>query len=70
MNYKHYNHIAYNIVTGEVITTTRGNHLKRLVARNQAWDIAHGYGKGKWMFAHGSDCEEKMSRRLAEGGER
>lgn len=61
-------HIAYNIITGEVLMTARGNRLKRWIARNQAWDIAHGYGKGKWRFAHGSDCEQKMAKKL--GGDR
>lgn len=61
-------HIAYNLITGEVIMTTRGNHLKRLVARDERWNIANGYGKGKWGFAHGSDCEQKMAKKL--GGNR
>jgi hypothetical protein len=63
MNRK-YLHIAYNLKTGEVIMTTRGNHLKRLVARTQRWDVTNGYGKGKWGFAHGSDCEQKMAKKL------
>lgn len=61
-------HIAYNLITGEVLMTTRGNHLKRWVARNQAWDIAHGYDKGKWVFAHGADCQERIAKKV--GGDR
>ena len=52
-------HWALNIVTGEVIGCSTGNHLKREVARNQRWDIAHGYGAGKWIFFH---CTEAKMR--------
>jgi hypothetical protein len=67
MNRK-YSHIAYNLITGEVIMTTRGNHLKRLVARNERWNVANGYGTGNWRFIHGADCEQKMAKKL--GGDR
>ena len=31
-------HLAYNLATGEVLTTTNGNHLKRWVKRHTAND--------------------------------
>ena len=61
-------HIAYNLITGEVIMTSRVNNLKRWVARDERWNIANGYGKGKWRFVHGADCEQKMAKKL--GGDR
>ena len=47
-----FKHIAYNTTTGEVLTTTTGNALKRRVEREKRWNIAHGYPAGKWHFAH------------------
>ena len=47
-------HAAMNITTGEVLTSPHANTLKRRVKRNTAWDIAHGFGKSEWVFAHGS----------------
>ena len=46
------NHVAYNTITGEVLACSTANALKRRVARNTAWDVAHGYGYGKWVFTH------------------
>ena len=46
------NHVAYNTTTGEVIACSTSNALKRRIARNTAWDVAHGYGYGKWVFTH------------------
>jgi hypothetical protein len=45
-------HIAYNAITGEVITTNNGRHLKRLVAKANRWAIKYGYPTGKWFFSH------------------
>ena len=64
------NHIAYNLLTGEVLMSTRSNHLKRWVARTSAWDIANGYGKGKWVFAHGQDAESRIAAKVQKGGNR
>ena len=61
-------HIAYNIITGDVIMTACGNHLKRYIARTDRWNIATGYDKGKWRFVHGTNCEQKMAKKL--GGDR
>ena len=58
-------HAAYNLTTGEMFTTNRVNHLKRRVARANAWDKAHGYGKPVWMFAHGANWQAKFADRLA-----
>jgi hypothetical protein len=57
-------HAAFNLTTGEVLTSTRANTLKRRVKRNTAWDIAHGYGKSEWVFAHGSDWQSKFANKL------
>ena len=57
-------HAAMNLITGEVLTTNHANTLKRHVKRNTAWDIAHGYGKGKWVFAHGSDWQTKFAKKF------
>lgn len=54
-----YKHQAYNIFSGEVLTTTNGNHLKRRVARNNRYmgndrfgkAIARKYAKS-WIFSH------------------
>ena len=48
----YYTHIAYNKDSGEVITATRGNHLKRLVQRANRWAIRHGFPTGRWVFGH------------------
>ena len=53
-------HIATNLVTGEVMMTNRANHLKRWVARTERWNIAHGYGKGEWVFAHGTNAYDRL----------
>lgn len=47
-----YKHIAYNTETGEVITCTTGNQLKRMVKQNNAWAIRYGYTTGSWRFTH------------------
>jgi hypothetical protein len=57
-------HAAFNLTTGEVLTSNHANTLKRRVKRNTAWDIAHGYGKGEWVFAHGSDWQSKFAKKF------
>ena len=65
-------HLAYNLSTGEVLTTNRANHLKRWVARHTAndrkWAAAHGESLPcyRWVFAHGNsytDCCAKLAMR-------
>ena len=65
-------HLAYNLHTGEVLTTDRANHLKRWVARHTAhdrkWLHDNGYDPvpAKWVFAHGgsyTDCVAKLTAR-------
>ena len=67
-------HAAYNLATGEVLTTNRANHLKRWVARHTAndrkWAMAHGepLPPYRWIFAHGADwndCSAKLAVKLA-----
>jgi hypothetical protein len=66
-------HAAYNLATGEVLTTNRVNHLKRWVARHTAndrkWAQAHGepFPPCRWVFAHGADwnaCAAKLTAKL------
>lgn len=54
-----YKHQAYNTFSGEVITTTSGNNLKRIVAKNNRYmgndkfsqAIVRKYAKS-WIFSH------------------
>jgi hypothetical protein len=44
-------HCAYNLVTGEILTCSNGNHLKRcvnIIAKN---DKAYGV-RDEWIFGH------------------
>ena len=61
-----YKHIAYNIETGEVITASTGNHLKRCVARANAWSVRYGLSTGKWFFAHTKEGESRLARKVAD----
>lgn len=46
-------HVAFNLTTGELITTTgTGNFLKRLVRKA---------GKGEWIFTH-TNLEGMMAK--------
>ena len=69
-------HLAYNIATGEVLTTNRANDLKRWVARHIADDREWFAKMGKpcppnrWVFAHGAsynDCVAKLTARRVLG---
>lgn len=54
-------HAAYNLTTGVVmIVEGSGNQFKRYVAMEGRWDITHGLGKSRWVFAHGKDAEDKV----------
>ena len=59
-----HNHVAYNKLTGEVLTANTGNALKRFVARVEHRNIADGYGKGEWVFAHGTNAIDKMRNKV------
>ena len=61
-------HAAYNITTGEVLTSNHANHLRRRVKRNESWNIEHGYPAGRWVFAHGRDWAEKLARKTPKLG--
>lgn len=58
-------HAAANTITGEVLTCNHGRHLKRRVAQIERWNLRHGYGSGKWVFAHGSDWGAKLGQKFA-----
>lgn len=57
-------HVAYNIETGEVITTNHSNHLKRLVRKHNRWNISNNYPVGKWLFAHNEQGVDRIRRKL------
>lgn len=59
-------HAAFNLTTGEVLTSNHANTLKRRVKRNTAWDIAHGLGKGEWVFAHGENWQAIFGAKYSE----
>ena len=61
-------HAALNLVTGEVLTSTRSNTLKRRIKHNTAWDVAHGYGYSEWVFAHGDDWQNILAEKAAAHG--
>ena len=46
-------HVAYNVETGELISTTKPAQLKRMVRNANAFAQRLGYPVGKWVFAHG-----------------
>jgi hypothetical protein len=69
-------HLAYNLTTGEVLTTTNGNYLKRWVKRHTENDRKWFAEQGKelpryrWVFAHGgsyTDCIAKLTARATWG---
>jgi hypothetical protein len=45
-------HNAYNLTTGEIISTASGNHLKRCVRICVERDAKLGYPCGPWIFNH------------------
>ena len=60
-------HAAANLITGEVLTSTHANTLKRRVARITRWDYNHGYSNGgEWVFAHGEHWVKILGDKFAE----
>ena len=57
-------HAAANIITGEVLTSNHRNALRRRVAQIERWNLRHGYGSGRWVFAHGSDWGSKLGQKF------
>ena len=69
-------HLAYNLATGEVLTTNHVNHLKRWVKRHTESDRKWYAEQGKrcpryrWVYAHGAsytDCVAKLTARATWG---
>jgi hypothetical protein len=66
-------HLAYNLATGEVLTTNRANHLKRWVAHHIANDRKYFAAVGepcppnRWVFAHGKDYNDCVAKLTARG---
>lgn len=63
-----YNHVAINIETGEVLSCTSVNGLKRHIAHMTRWNVRHGYSTGRWMFAHGSNAWDKLYHKYQKMG--
>ena len=53
-------HAAYNLTIGEILESPYGNRLKRWVAETNRLNKALGFGKGRWIFAHGKDAVKKV----------
>lgn len=47
-----FRHVAYNLITGEIMNANRGNHLKREVARTQRLNREFYHIGGQWRFCH------------------
>ena len=45
-------HCAYNLTTGEIITCSSSNTLKRHVRVINSVSDSLGYPHGKWVFGH------------------
>ena len=45
-------HCAYNLTTGEVISCSNGNHLKRCVAIITKNNYRDGITYNEWVFCH------------------
>lgn len=56
-------HAAMNLDTGDVITTSSVNYLKRLVRRTNDWNLRNGYISGRWVFSHGPNWRTDLQRR-------
>ena len=50
-------HWAYNFKTGEIISNSKANGLKRRVAFTNSFNRKHGYPCSGWRFFHGSERE-------------
>jgi hypothetical protein len=57
-------HVAYNLETGEVITTNRVNHLKRCVKQCNRWNVVNNYPVGKWLFAHNNQGMKRIKEKI------
>lgn len=62
-------HLAYNLTTGEVITSNCGsNSFKRLIACQTATNIKTDIMlreprfKHRWLFAHGKDFDDCVAK--------
>ena len=66
-------HLAYNPITGEILTTNRSNHLKRWVKHHCANDRKYYATIGqpcppfRWIFAHGKDYNDCIAKLTARG---
>jgi hypothetical protein len=67
------NHVAYNLATGEILTTNRARHLNRWVKRHDANDrkyfaaIGQPCPPSRWVFAHGGSYDDCIAKLTARG---
>ena len=53
-----YKHQAYNVYTGEIITSTSAKAVQRRVAQSNRWETKYGFRKiankvvRSWKFSH------------------
>jgi hypothetical protein len=45
-------HLAYNVITGEVLGSNTGSALRRHLKVVNASAIRYGFPTGKWVFCH------------------
>lgn len=57
-------HIAYDLTTGEVITSNHSRHLRRLVSISNRANIKHGFPTGCWVFAHGKHAWDTLRKKI------
>lgn len=62
-----FNHAAYNLATGEIITCERANYLKKCVAYRQKTDREYFGVNGRWVWAHGANAVEKVCAKANRG---
>lgn len=56
-------HAAMNLVTGEVLVASTGNHLKKCVTTTEHYNRKWNEDKGQWIFAHGTNVLHKLGER-------
>lgn len=67
------NHVAYNLATGEILTTYSARHLNRWVKRHDANDrkyfaaIGQPCPPSRWVFAHGGSYDDCIAKLTARG---
>lgn len=58
-------HAALDLTTGEIRTCTNSKYLNHWTKRTSRWNLAHGYGRSQWVFAHGDDWQNILAIKAA-----